>query len=311
MPRVSVIIPAYNPGRFLDVAVRSVIAQTFVDWELIIIDDGGSEDLAQVPLIDSRIRLIRQENRGTSAARNAGVLLAQGDLIAFLDHDDYWHPTKLERQVEVMTKDRCLGLCYTNFEIVDGQERHVRDGYSVSINSYVDLLAKNGGPCLSTAMVRKHCLVSVGLFDPLYPGIQDYDLFLKLSRHFGMAFVPTCEAAYRLHGNNTSGKYMMVYREIENLAQKHWAFAYERREHDVMAAIRQLVRNARPTYGAQAFDKARSCLRARKYREFFVHFGRSVRLAPVYVARPVLMFGFNLLLRRRPASSVQYSAHAA
>ena len=99
MPLVSVIIPAYNPGRYLDEAVQSVIAQIFTDWECLVVDDGSTEDLSRVERMDSRVRLIRQKNGGTQAAGDNGTLTSGGEFIVFLDHDDIWLPAKLEKQV--------------------------------------------------------------------------------------------------------------------------------------------------------------------------------------------------------------------
>src|SRR5690349_8602684 len=99
MARVSVIMPAYNPGRYLDLAVQSVIDQSFKDWELVIIDDGSTQDISYIAGKHSAIRLIRQDNLGLSIARNVGILSSTGEYIAFLDADDLWQPTKLERQV--------------------------------------------------------------------------------------------------------------------------------------------------------------------------------------------------------------------
>ncbi len=118
-PKVSIIIPAYNPGRFLDGALRSVCSQTYKNWEAFVIDDGSSEDLTEVCNKFPNITLIRQPHRGAASARNAGVLNSTGALIAFLDADDVWHPTKLANQVICMTKDSRIGLSYTGVEFID------------------------------------------------------------------------------------------------------------------------------------------------------------------------------------------------
>ena len=109
MPTVSVVIPAYNSGPYLDGAVQSVIAQTFTDWECIVVDDGSTEDLSRVEKMDPRVRLIRQENRGTAAARNNAILHSVGEFIAFLDHDDRWMPGRLESMVGVIRADPLAG----------------------------------------------------------------------------------------------------------------------------------------------------------------------------------------------------------
>src|SRR5215469_13559635 len=99
--RVSVIIPAFNPVVYLVDAVKSVIAQTFSDWELLIVDDGSTEALPELPE-DPRVTLLHKPNGGVASARNFGMDKAACELVAFLDADDLWAPTKLSRQVEVM-----------------------------------------------------------------------------------------------------------------------------------------------------------------------------------------------------------------
>src|SRR5438128_1933814 len=99
MPRVSVIIPAYDPGPYLEEALQSVIAQTYTDWEAIVVDDGSKQDLSFVAQMHPKIRYIRQDNAGVSAARNRGIAESTGEFIALLDADDLWLPEKLARQV--------------------------------------------------------------------------------------------------------------------------------------------------------------------------------------------------------------------
>src|SRR5437764_13661053 len=121
MARVSVIIPAYNAAKTVGRAVDSVLAQTFADFELIVIDDGSTDSTAEVVQSrrDQRIRCITVANGGVASARNRGLDLASGDLVAFLDADDAWLPTKLERQSNLMMRRASLGLCFTSAVLVD------------------------------------------------------------------------------------------------------------------------------------------------------------------------------------------------
>ena len=108
MPEVSVIIPTFNYGRFLEQAIQSVLGQTFQDFELIVVDDGSTDDTREVLArfeSDRRVRCLFQANRGDAAARNTGILNAGGRYVAFLDSDDYWMPEKLERQLGIMRSD--------------------------------------------------------------------------------------------------------------------------------------------------------------------------------------------------------------
>lgn len=100
MPLVSVVIPAHNPGPFLERSVGSVLSQTFTDFECVVVDDGSSQDISFPPVFaDPRVRYLRQDNRGVSVARNVGVSSGDSHYVAFLDQDDEWAPAKLEKQV--------------------------------------------------------------------------------------------------------------------------------------------------------------------------------------------------------------------
>jgi len=115
MPKVSVVIPAYNAMTYLPETVESVLKQTFTNFEVLIINDGSSDHIMQwvTEISDSRVRLISQENQGLPGARNTGIAQAQGEYVAFLDANDWWEPTKLEKQVRCFEERPSVGLVYT------------------------------------------------------------------------------------------------------------------------------------------------------------------------------------------------------
>src|SRR5947207_2069934 len=116
MPKVSVIIPAYNRAEFLDTSVGSVLAQTFADLEVVIVDDGSGDETrkvcARLCAQDSRVRYIYQDNKGLPGARNTGIRAGRGEYIALLDSDDFWEPTKLARQLVLAEGDARIGVVY-------------------------------------------------------------------------------------------------------------------------------------------------------------------------------------------------------
>ena len=121
MLKVSAVIPCYNYGRFLGEAIESVLSQTFSAHEIIVVDDGSTDGTPEVARrYGEKIRYHRTENRGVSAARNAGIALAEGDLIAFLDADDRWLPNKLECQVPVFDGTPGVGLVHARSRVFDG-----------------------------------------------------------------------------------------------------------------------------------------------------------------------------------------------
>jgi glycosyltransferase involved in cell wall biosynthesis len=128
-PLVSVIIPCYNAAHFVAETIRSVAAQSYSNWELILIDDGSSDNTVEViqPFLeDRRIRFHTQKNQGVSAARNNGAAFARGDFIAFLDSDDVWLPEKLHRQLDVFRKYPAAGICGSGYIEIDAGSKPTR-----------------------------------------------------------------------------------------------------------------------------------------------------------------------------------------
>ncbi len=288
MPGVSVIIPAYNSGHYLDEAVQSVIAQTFADWECIVVDDGSTEDLSRVEKMDPRIRLIRQPNRGTSAARNMGILNSVGEFIAFLDHDDIWFPRKLERQLAAFAEHPEAGLCHAAVEGIDADGNVVSPPVIGNFPRWEEMLG-NGAPQLSTTMIRRETIAAAGLFDPLYPVVQDMDLFLRIARIFPIISVPSCELQYRWHGNNTSARHPTMYLETASVVMKYAALARRQPSPAAWRAVRAGWRMA----GGQAYEASRGALRRREIAPFLRHIFFAVRCAPAQTTIALMKYPFQ------------------
>lgn len=181
-PVVSVIIPVHNRARLVCAAVESVLAQTFTGYELIVVDDGSVDDtLRALTCYGKRIRLIRQANRGVSAARNAGIAAANGALIAFLDSDDLWLPHKLLAQTNFFTANPAAMWQQT-------EEIWLRHGQRVNPKKRHQKLAgrifrESLELCLvspSAVMLRRELLDEFGAFDESLPACEDYDLWLRI-----------------------------------------------------------------------------------------------------------------------------------
>jgi len=196
MPRVSAIIPTYNRKAFVLEAIDSVLAQTYEDYELIVVDDGsddGSDDGTGEVLkqYGARVRYVYQEHRGVSVARNRGLELARGEFIAFLDSDDLWLPQKLQMQVAFMDAHPQVQICYTD-EIwirrgvrINPRKKHAK--YSGWIYPHCLPL------CIispSSALMRRDLFAEVGSFDPDLPVCEDYDLWLRVAARFPVFFIP-------------------------------------------------------------------------------------------------------------------------
>lgn len=293
VPRVSVIIGAYNPGPFLPATVQAVIDQTFQDWELIIVDDGSTEDISAIAEMHEAITYIRQDNRGLSIARNVATLLSQGEYLAVLDQDDVWLPTKLERQVAAMDESPEVGLCYTNFEMIDAAGQRIGPGFDGGTETYIGLLH---GCCInaSSVLLRREALAASGLFNPFYVGTQDYDMWLKVARQHPMRYVPTIEAQYRQHDNNLSRKYALLFREVEHLFQRHIALARNAGDDVALAAAVRGLKRARVVYGSQAFDNCRRSVRERAFGPMVAHGRFAAQVAPGFVLQSLLTYALSV-----------------
>jgi glycosyltransferase involved in cell wall biosynthesis len=192
MPLVSVIIPTFNRRSVLERAICSVLAQTFRDFELIVVDDGSTDGTTGLlEDFDSRLMRLYQENRGVASSRNLGIKQSRGELVAFLDSDDEWLPEKLSRQVERFDPSRPYFVCHTDEIWMRGEQ----------VVSQKSIHRKQGGRfferalerCLispSSVMLSRTLLDKVGWFDEALPAAEDYDLWLRVTASYDVDFVP-------------------------------------------------------------------------------------------------------------------------
>ncbi len=192
-PLVSVIIPTYNRGWILKEAIDSVLAQDFKDYELIVVDDGSSDNTREVlDTYGQEIIVLRQANKGVSAARNRGIAEAGGQLVAFLDSDDLWLPRKLSRQVDFFNLNPDAVINQT-------EEIWIRNGVRVNPKNRHRkpsgmIFERSLGLCLvspSAVMIRKTLLDVVGVFDENLPACEDYDLWLRISCRYPVHLIDT------------------------------------------------------------------------------------------------------------------------
>ncbi|PIE22591.1 MAG: hypothetical protein CSA62_11500 [Planctomycetota bacterium] len=208
---IAVVIPAYRSERFLPAAVESVLSQTLLPEEVIVVDDGSPEPVA--PLLaeyGERVRVLRQANAGPGAARNTGIGEASSPLIAFLDADDLWEPEKLEAQAALLAERPELGA-------VCGDAWLLREGHV--LERKWGSLAERGAPDLSfeglllanpistlTVMARRELLLRAGLFDEdrKLIAVEDYDLWLRLAELAPIGWIDAPLARYRVHASSLS-----------------------------------------------------------------------------------------------------------
>jgi glycosyltransferase involved in cell wall biosynthesis len=207
-PAVSVVVATRNYGRYLAGALHSVLTQTWNDFEVVVVDDGSTDDTPDVIrpfLTDERVRTQRTDGLGQSRAKNLGIQLSRGPLIAFLDGDDEWVPTKLEQQLPLFDNP-AVGIVYSRRTLMDesGRDLTTPQGTFGRGRVYDHLLAQNF-VCFSSAVVRRAVFESVGMFDPALSLSIDYDLWLRVARHYEFDFVNEPLVRYRTgHGNLSS-----------------------------------------------------------------------------------------------------------
>ena len=208
MMKVSVVIPAYNCMAFLPATLDSVLKQTFSNFEVLIVDDGSPDQVGAwaAQVADARVRLISQANQGVAEARNTGIAESEGEYIAFLDNDDLWHPTKLEKQVHYFEANPTVGVVYTWTVLVDEQEQPTGRIFASQAegNVWQALLESDVISNGSSAMVRRCCFETVGGFDRNLNFAADLDMWLRLTTHYPFGLIKEPLTLYRQHSNSMS-----------------------------------------------------------------------------------------------------------
>jgi glycosyltransferase involved in cell wall biosynthesis len=193
--KVSVVIPLYNARDVIAETIESVLAQTWTDYEIIVVDDGsqdGSGELVQA--FGDRIRYIRQQNTGVAGARNRGIEESHGEYIALLDHDDLWHPTKLEKQVRMLDQNPEIGMVLTDVQHIDkrGNPKGILGhGYSPT-ERFAELFVQGYVPTPSSAMIRRSVFLTIGGFDEVFhsAGLDDHELWPRIAARYRLANIP-------------------------------------------------------------------------------------------------------------------------
>ncbi|MEM7760200.1 MAG: glycosyltransferase family A protein [Cyanobacteria bacterium P01_A01_bin.40] len=246
MPKVSVIIAAYNLMAYLPETINNVLAQTYTDFELIVVDDGSSDHTSewvdQVP--DPRVRLITQTNMGLAGASNTGIINSQGEYITFIDADDLWSPTKLEQQVKILDRHPEVGIVYTWVTYMNDAGESTGRVVKPEADGYIwqDLIKVNQIECGSVVMVRRSCFDEVGLFHTeLNAYGQDWDMWLRLALKYQFKVIRQPLVYYRQRASSSSRHLLQMEQgfrvvlakaydaapsELKPLANHGYGFAY-------------------------------------------------------------------------------------
>jgi glycosyltransferase involved in cell wall biosynthesis len=194
MPKVSVIIPTYNCAHYLEQAIESAMNQTYRDVEIIVLDDGSTDNTSEVVRkYGNNIRYIRQANAGLPAARNRAIESSAGEFLAFLDSDDWWELSKLAKQVPLLEDDPQVGLVYTDLRVVHDDGEIIPSFLAsrpLATSGYVfDRLLESGFILPSTVLLRRSCLDQVGMFDESMRSHEDIELWLRVCQSWKVALI--------------------------------------------------------------------------------------------------------------------------
>jgi glycosyltransferase involved in cell wall biosynthesis len=225
MPEISVIIPTYNMANFIQEAIQSVLDQTFSDFEIVVVDDGGTDNTVDVvkAFKDPRIRYIYQENHGVSSARNSGIRASSGEFIAFLDSDDAWLPRSLEIKKELLDVHPdaaliCSDIYLVNVSAGKAVSRFWHDILFYSSKSVaraakqpvIELITRGCFIVPTTTVVRRSVFARVGYFDESLRTWEDWDMFVRIARSFPVLTIDLPLARKRLHTSELTGNLELI-----------------------------------------------------------------------------------------------------
>lgn len=217
MPKISILLPTYNGALYIEESIKSVLSQTFTDWELIILDDQSTDSTGEISKkyqnLDLRVKYVRNEkNLRLPKNLNKGISLAQASLIARIDEDDVWIDTdKLKKQMEFFDKDSDYVLVGASFEIVDEEGNNIRNVFPPTDDAAIRKIFLTYNPfCHSSVLFKKDAVEKVGCYDSSIKYGEDYDLWLKMGGLGSMAILPSISVRYLQRKGNMSSKHTVM-----------------------------------------------------------------------------------------------------
>lgn len=280
-PEVSIVLPTYNRLPLLRRAVASVIAQTFCDWELVVVDDGSTDATRDYleAIGDARVRPVWLEHRGDlTSARSAGLRHVRGEWVAFLDSDDLWLPEKLSLQLQRLAAHPACRWSYTGYSLIDADENSLPErsallGRPVSGHILEALLGFTVAVAVQAMLVQRSLIEEIGGFDETIPIRSDYDFALRLAARSEVCALPENLTRVREHARRTTAhlRHADLYADQERVFNKAAAAATSRR-------IRMLCLRQR---AAQLAGKAAALSREGSHRAAFAALVRAARFAPL------------------------------
>ncbi|MDA2918199.1 glycosyltransferase [Desulfobacterota bacterium AH_259_B03_O07] len=221
---VSVVIPCYNQAHYLSDAIESVLAQSYTNFEIVVVDDGSIDNTFQVASSYTNVNCIRQNNLGLSAARNTGLHHSKGRYLIFLDADDHLLPKAIESGLESMKAHPECAFVYGHHKCIssEGSSLYEFEKDCVNEDHYIALLKRNFISMPATVMYRREILEIVGGFNIYLNACEDYDLYLRIARKFSIACHDAVVAEYRRHGMNMSLDSARMLKSALSVLRSQW-----------------------------------------------------------------------------------------
>lgn len=252
MARVSVLLTCFNHLAYLPACLEGVRSQTFGDLEILALDDGSTDGTREWLSDQQNITCIfNEKNLGTYATLNVGLERANGELIAVLNDDDLWAPTKLERQIGLLDRHPRVGLVHTDGGFIDAAGAPIEGsplGFEFPRTETGDVLLSllyQNKIIASAALVRRECFDGCGVFNPAYFGSGDWEMWLRIAEEYEIGYVDEPLTFYRVHGENASHKLERIWRDDERL--RDWIVTripvYERKGYDAGELRRAVAHN--------------------------------------------------------------------
>ncbi len=223
---ISVIIPNFNNGHYLGNAIQSVLSQTYNNFEIIVIDDGSTDNSRQVVgSFGNKVRYIWQENKGLAGARNTGILAAQGELVGLLDADDEWLPGYLENMLLLAHRFPNAAVYYCSAQGIDAEGNELPQifgGPTRQPEGLYQTLLRANFLIPSTILMRRSIILDVGLFDRSLRSCEDWDLWLRILPSHEIVGTNECLVRYRIHGNSLSTNPANMQNAVRLVIEKHF-----------------------------------------------------------------------------------------
>lgn len=302
---VAVVIPTFNHAHFLAEAIESVLVQTRQADEIIVVDDGSTDDPGAVVARFQNVRLIRQDNRGLSAARNAGLRSCTTSHVVFLDADDRLLPEALQAGLACMAGRPDSAFVYGGYRNIaeDGHSFGADLFIPIGENAYLTLLRRNIIGMHAAVLHRRDCLLAINGYDETLRRTEDYDLYLRVARQYPIASHPSIIAEYRRHGQNMSNDYAEQIKAVLRRLDSH-----QTPDPLVMEAIGEGRRNIRNFYALRMLTAAANRWRMQQnVGRLAGDLMQALRWSPYFTTRAVLGYFRRRASRALPRPMARWS----